>query len=130
MNITITIDGPLTEEDRTILAALAGQAVATVTLEATEPAPRTRRAAKPAPPADDADDDNDTEPTPPKTRAKKAPAADDDDLMANAVKRATELVSNGQAPKVREALATVGAKRVSELTTKTLPDFLTALDEG
>lgn len=132
MEITITLSTPLSDGDREILAALAGQTVS-VELAETEPenparAPRKSTAPKATEPEDDA------KPAPAKkAAAKKAPAkpADDgdDDLMSQAVSRATELVSSGQAPKVKAALATVGAKRVSELTAKTLPDFLSALDE-
>lgn len=48
--------------------------------------------------------------------------------LATAITKATELVSNGESAKVRAALAAVGAKRVSELTIKTIPAFLEALD--
>jgi hypothetical protein len=48
--------------------------------------------------------------------------------LADAVARATDMVSNGQAAQVKAALTTVGAKRVSELEEDKIADFLAALD--
>ena len=47
--------------------------------------------------------------------------------MADAVAAATKLVSSGGAPKVKEALAAVGAKRVSEIPADSIAAFLDAL---
>lgn len=47
--------------------------------------------------------------------------------MADAVAAATKLVSSGGAPKVKEALAAVGAKRVSEIPADSIAAFLEAL---
>lgn len=47
--------------------------------------------------------------------------------MADAVSAATVLVSSGGAAKVKEALASVGAKRVSEMQESDIPAFLAAL---
>lgn len=48
--------------------------------------------------------------------------------MAEAVAAATKLVSEGEAAKVKAALADVGAKRVSEMEVGDIPAFLAALE--
>lgn len=48
--------------------------------------------------------------------------------LADAVERATSMVSAGQSAKVKEALAVVGAKRVSEIPEAQVSAFLEALD--
>lgn len=71
---------------------------------------------------------------PKKAAPKKVEETPDEDLlgdaptMADAVAAATALVSNGGAAKVKEALAEVGAKRVSEMKTEDIPAFLAALE--
>lgn len=128
MIITINVDtsSPLSDQDRTVLNALAGNPL-TVGAQLTfnEPA----KAVK----------------APPKAAAKAAPAAaaapvedekpaEDEDIvggepsLSDAIARATELVSSGKTAQVKAALGEVGAKRVSELTAKTLVPFLAALD--
>lgn len=80
-------------------------------------------------------------PAPVKTPAKKAVAKPapapviEEDLvggnaptMSDAVAAATTLVSSGGAAKVKEALAVVGAKRVSEMSSSDIPTFLAALE--
>lgn len=52
----------------------------------------------------------------------------DEDLLALAVKRATEMVGGGEAAKVREALEAAGASRVRELNADNVRDFFDALD--
>ena len=60
-----------------------------------------------------------------------APAAEQDgDLLQTAVKRATEILAKGGTSIVKEALAAVGAKRVSEIPEGKIADFLAELDEG
>ena len=54
---------------------------------------------------------------------------DDAPTMADAVAAATVLVSSGGAAKVKEALAAVGSKRVSEMKVEDIPAFLAALSE-
>lgn len=56
-----------------------------------------------------------------------APAAEEPTLQ-DAIDRATELVSNGKASVVKEALAAQSAKRVSELKGKGIAAFLTAVE--
>lgn len=68
-----------------------------------------------------------------KTEAEVAPEVDDDAPTAKAtleqaVSRATALVSKGKTETVKEALAAVGAKKVSELKGTAIAAFIEALD--
>lgn len=121
MQITIDTNN-LSELDIAMLAFLAGQDEAEP--EAPEPDE------KPAPAKATA--------ATKKAAAKATPAAEpeaEEDLvgggdaptMADAVAAATVLVSEGGAAKVKEALAVVGAKRVSEMDEADIPAFLAAL---
>jgi heme-binding NEAT domain protein len=109
----------LSDLDRAMLAFLAGDPE-----EATEPEP------EPEPePVKKATATKKTAP------AKKAEPEPEEDLvggsapvMADAVAAATQLVSSGQAAKVKSALAEVGAKRVSEMSDDDIPAFLAALE--
>lgn len=121
----------LSELDINMLAFLAENGEVAETEEAEEtpaPAPAKKTAAKktaakkpdPEPEAEEeADEPEETE-------------AEDDDAptMSDAVAAATQLVSSGQAAKVKEALATVGAKRVSEIEEKDIAAFMAALEEA
>jgi hypothetical protein len=51
----------------------------------------------------------------------------DEDLLALAVKKATDMVAAGEAPKVREALDAAGAGRVRELNAGNVRAFFEAL---
>ena len=51
----------------------------------------------------------------------------DEDLLSLAVKKATEMVGSGEAPKVREALDSVGVSRVRELNADNVREFFKAL---
>lgn len=51
----------------------------------------------------------------------------DEDLLALAVKKATEMVAAGQAGQVREALDAAGANRVRELNADNVREFFKAL---
>jgi outer membrane biosynthesis protein TonB len=51
----------------------------------------------------------------------------DEDLLALAVKKATEMVAGGEAAKVREALDAANASRVRELNADNVRDFFKAL---
>ena len=51
----------------------------------------------------------------------------DEDLLALAVKKATEMVAAGQAAQVREALDAAGANRVRELNADNVREFFKAL---
>ena len=52
---------------------------------------------------------------------------DDEDLLALAIKKATEMVSGGEAAQVREALDAAGASRVRELNADNVREFFKAL---
>jgi hypothetical protein len=109
MQLTINTEEALSETDLAILALLTGDAPA----PASKPAAKKAAAAKPEPEAS-AEEDllGGTEPT-----------------MADAVALATKLVSEGSAAQVKEALAKVGAKRVSELTDDNIATFVNSLSE-
>lgn len=51
----------------------------------------------------------------------------DEDLLALAIKKATEMVSGGEAAQVREALDAAGASRVRELNADNVREFFKAL---
>lgn len=51
----------------------------------------------------------------------------DEDMLALAVKKATEMVAGGDAAKVREALDAAGASRVRELNADNVREFFKAL---
>lgn len=120
MQITIDTNN-LSELDVAMLAFLAGQ-------EAETPEPEGETTTEPEPAKADK-----------KAKAEKAkpepePEPEEDlvgggPTLADAVARATQMVSNGGSAKVKEALAAVGAKRVSEMDETDVPAFLAALDE-
>lgn len=75
-------------------------------------------------------------PAPAAKKAKAAPAAEEPaeeeatgPTLEDAVAKATELVGEGEAAKVKGALAQFGVKRVSELEESQVAEFLAALDE-
>lgn len=114
MKITIDTD-TLSDMDIAMLSFLAEQGE-----PAEEPEPEPAKKAAPAKKA---------------TKAKKAdpepePEPDEDDAaptMSDAVAAATQLVSSGEASKVKAALTAVGAKRVSEMKDEDIPAFLAHL---
>lgn len=144
MHISINTAEEISDLDRQVLALLAGTVVGT--LEYTEepdeepepepePAPKarrttTRKKAEPEPEPEE-------EPEPMAEEAvEEEPEEDeagddeqsDEDLLALAVKKATEMVGGGEAAKVREALDAAGASRVRELNADNVRDFFAALD--
>jgi hypothetical protein len=140
MQITIDTTEEISDLDRQVLGLLAGGSfilggVAETFEDEPEPEPEPAPAAKKAAPAK-------------KAAAKKAepepmaeePVEDDvlgdeidpdeqsdEDLLALAVKKATEMVAGGEAAKVREALDAAGASRVRELNADNVRDFFGAL---
>lgn len=128
MILNIDTSQPLTLTDRTILAALlngSGTTSGNITyvsgvsvvgagetvdpkVEESKPEPRKRTSR-------------------PKT-AEPAEEPTDGNPMAEAVRRASALLSDNKADVVRAALAEAGAKRVGELTDEQVPAFLAALD--
>lgn len=131
----------LSELDRKVLALLGGVATPSNDAEAKPAAPKEE--AKPAPKAE-------AKPAPKKAAAKKEeptpePIAEEplpevveeesdeeneipsDELLKLATKKATEMVSSGQAAKVREALDAAGVNRVREINTDNVREFFKAL---
>ena len=131
MHISINTAEEISDLDRQVLGLLAGgtfvlggepQEFEPEPEEEPEPAPKarrtTRKKAEPEPvedePEDEAEEDGDEQ--------------SDEDLLALAVKKATEMVGGGEAAKVREALDAAGASRVRELNADNVRDFFAALD--
>lgn len=137
MQITIDTSLPLSDTERQMLSVLMGvEYVLGEVVEATpepEPAKPAKKAAakKPAP-------EPEPEPEPmaeePLVEDEPEPEPEDDaddqsdeDLLALAVKKATEMVAGGEAAKVREALDAAGASRVRELNADNVREFFKAL---
>lgn len=119
MQITIDTNN-LSELDIAMLAFLAEQGETAE--EPEEPAPPAKSTAKKTAPKDEV-------PAPADEEAEEDLVGNDGPTLADAVARATVMVSNGNATKVKEALAVVGAKRVSEMKEEDIPAFFAALDE-
>ncbi len=144
MHISINTAEEISDLDRQVLALLAGTVVGT--LEYTEepepePEPTPRRttrkttAKKPEPePEPEPEEEPEPEPMAEEAVEEEEPEGDeagdeqsDEDLLALAVKKATEMVGGGEAAKVREALDAAGASRVRELNADNVRDFFAAL---
>lgn len=134
MQITIDTEN-LSDLDRQILRVALGEEFdlkGTVVASAAEPKPPAKKAAakkaapepepEPEPIAEEALPEPDPEP-----EADEADDQSDEDLLALAVKKATEMVSGGDAAKVREALDAAGASRVRELNVDNVREFFKAL---
>ena len=131
MQITIDTNN-LSEMDINMLAFLAEQGEPVEVEEAADepepepdPKPSKKKAAAKKATTKKADPEPEPDPEP--------ESEDDSDgpTMSDAVAAATQLVSSGEAAKVKAALAEVGAKRVSEMDESDIPAFLAALeDEG
>lgn len=130
----ITIDtANLSELDIQVLAVLTGGATAaapTPAPAAEKAAPAAKKAAAPkaeakaakTPEPEEAEDETDEPNVDEDTNA-------DGPTKADAIELATKLVSNGDAKKVKSALAEVGAKRVSELTDDNVATFVGLLND-
>ncbi len=136
MQITIHDTNELSKLDLQVLRALVGDAPAVVATkaaavadddedEAPKPAPKkapAKKAVAPKPkPAPEPEDEDEDEP------AEEDEADDAAPTIQDAVERATALVSSGEQARVKEALASVGAKKVSELKGKEIAGFLESL---
>lgn len=108
MQITIHDTNDLTAADIRVLQVLIGS-------ETPEKAPKPQSKPEPALKAEKA-----VEPAP-------EPDENGEATMKDAVELATKLVSNGEAAKVKAALAEVGAKRVSQLKEDKIPTFVASL---
>jgi hypothetical protein len=153
MQITINTAEEISDLDRSILSMLAGVDLVAGELAETdgpvgtystdaggvveeveeETVAPTKKKAAPAP-----DPEPDPEPEPiaeepviePEDEPADEPEDDgvsDEDLLALAVKKATEMVAGGKASEVRDALNAAGASRVRELNASNVRDFFQAL---
>ena len=147
MHISINTAEEISDLDRQVLGLLAGgtfvlggepQEFEPEPEEEPEPAPKahrtTRKKAEPEP-VEDEPVEEEPEPMaeePVEDEPEDEPEEDgdeqsDEDLLALAVKKATEMVGGGEAAKVREALDAAGASRVRELNADNVRDFFAAL---
>lgn len=115
MIINIDTTQELSPLDLRVLSALAGAEPT----EKTVSQPKAAKAAEPKATAEKA------APAPEEPAADDA--ADDGATLEDAVAIATNLVSNGEAAKVKAALSELGAKRVSELSGSKIAEFVAAL---
>lgn len=142
MRITIDTTEPLSNLDARILAMLVGSAGLPDEVPEAKPEPEPEPEAKPAKKAAAKKQAKKPEPEPePEPMAEEpveeeepeaeeeigADEQSDEDLLALAVKKATEMVAGGEAAKVREALDAAGASRVRELNADNVREFFKAL---
>lgn len=116
LTISITINSdvanPLSDHELRIIQALTGEAGVATLPKAAAPAPKAAKAVVPDPTPEPEEDLLGTESA----------------TLDDAVARATALVAAGKTAQVKAALATAGAKRVSELKGAMIAVFLEALD--
>lgn len=118
----ITIDtANLTDLDKQVLALLSGGASVPTPAPAAKAAPAAKKAA--APKAEPKAEEPAEEPE----EAADEAAGDDEVTLEDAKTLATKMVANGEAAKVKAALATVGAKKVSEVAEDKVAEFVAAL---
>ena len=132
MHISLNTAEEISDLDRQVLALLAG-----VVTKAAPPAPPEKPAvvkAKPAPKKAKPEPEPTPEPMaeepveePEVEEVEDDAETSDEDLLALAVKKATEMVAGGDAAKVREALDAAGASRVRELNKDNVREFFKAL---
>lgn len=137
----ITIDtNELSDLDRQVMGLLAGgtfilggepqEFEEQVEEPAPKPAAKKATAKKAKPVADEPDPEPMAEEPLKEDPAEEEVDADeesDEDLLALAVKKATEMVAGGEAAQVREALDAAGASRVRELNKDNVREFFKAL---
>lgn len=142
MQIQIDTSLPLNDTERAVLSLLLGGEAVTpfptppnstvegAALVAGKPAAKKAAAKKaaapepeeePEPMAEEPLEDEESE------EESEADDVSDEDLLAMAIKKATEMVAGGDAAKVREALDAAGASRVRELNKDNVRDFFKAL---
>ena len=148
MRLVIDDTDNLSELDKDILALVLGEELVEVEeapaqsaaeIMKTEAAAVSKKAAeakakpkpKPEPKPEPEPEPMAEEPLPEEDEDDEEPAEDDgtsdEDLLALAVKKATEMVGSGEAAKVREALDAAGASRVRELNKDNVREFFKAL---
>jgi hypothetical protein len=139
MQITLNTAEEITDLDRQVLGLLAGGSfilngepqtfedeVEEEPEEEEEPAPK-KAAAKKAPAKRAEPEPMAEEPVEEEDDVLGEDQTSDEDLLALAVKKATEMVAGGDAAKVREALDAAGASRVRELNADNVRAFFEAL---
>ena len=141
MHISINTAEDISDLDRQILDLLAG---GTSSPSANVPEEKPTKKAAPAKKAAAKKPEPEPEPTPEPMAEEPVEEPEDDevveddevaeddeqsdeDLLALAVKKATEMVAGGDAGKVREALEAAGANRVRELNKDNVREFFKAL---
>lgn len=135
MNITIVIDGELSQADKDILLALAGGAPAAPAgtmppIGQGEPEVKERKKPGPKPKAKTAEAEKPAEPEPEKPaepETEKPEPAKETDAIESAVARAAELLQSGEVKRVKSVLEELGAARVSSLKPAQVPEFLEKL---
>ena len=133
MHITINTAEEISDLDRSILSMLiGGELVVAEADEIVEPkkapakkAPAKKAGPKPEPEPEPMAEEPVEEPV--EEDVDDAEEQSDEDLLALAVKKATEMVGGGEAAKVREALDAAGASRVRELNKDNVREFFKAL---
>lgn len=130
MNIVITIDGDLTDADRTILRALAGDAPTAApfadTLPKAEPKPaKAKPGPKPKPKPEPVKEEKPQEaPEEPKKEEPTPAPADESKTVETALSRAAELLGSGKVDLVKGILKELGVARVSGLSPEQAATFL------
>ena len=141
MEIVINTAEPLTDLEIRVLRVLLGENVqpaksaASVMKEEAAAASKKATATKKAEPKKEPEPEPEPEPMaeeplpeePEDEPEDEEDDTSDEDLLAMAVKKATEMVGSGDAAKVREALDAAGASRVRELNKDNVREFFKAL---
>lgn len=142
MEIVINTAEPLTDLESRVLRVLLGENVQPAKSAASVMKEEAAAASKKATATKKAEPKKEPEPEPEPMAEEPLPEEDeepegepedeeddtsDEDLLAMAVKKATEMVGSGDAAKVREALDAAGASRVRELNKDNVREFFKAL---
>lgn len=127
MNITIQIDGELTDADKAILRAIAGDAPvapgAMPSIGEAEPVVQDKPAPKkPGPKPKPAKEE-----APEPEKDEKKDEETESSVVEQAVARAAELLQSGGVNQVKEVLAEIGVSRVSQLKPAQAEEFLKKL---
>lgn len=126
-----TTEGPLTDEDKAIIAAVAAavangtvavaaQATAPTPAKASTPAPAKKAAAakpKPAP-----------EPEPEEAEEDEDLTGGGEVTIADAVAKATEFINAGRQAEIKTTLTDIGVAKVGQLKGDQIQEFIDALD--
>jgi len=131
MNITIQIDGELTEADKAILRALAGDAPvapgAMPSIGEAEPVIKDKPAPKKPGPKPKPKPVKEEAPEPEKEEKPEPEEDTEANPVEQAVARAAELLQSGGVDQVKGVLAELGVSRVSQLKPAQAEEFLKKL---